>query len=300
MAITTFEEPIVTNGFLRGVISRVPDRCVGLALMEAPGGLPTVVGADRGQRESSPRSQRLAAWRAKASNLLAIALIYGLRATLVQGIRMTLFRVRMLAHAWLRLPSPSIAAIAARHGIAVRRFPHVNHPETRAWLASLDVDVIINQAPGILRDEFLRIPRLGVLNRHNGLLPRNRGLFSTFWAVYRREPASGVSVHFVVRALDAGPILIQREIPLKASDTVQSVARRCYALAPELMVEALKQLENGTVNFRENADELATYNSYPTLAQAWDYRRHRIMRLICGARVSPAGSPHDTPPQPQR
>ena len=281
MAVTTFEEPIVINDFLMEVISKVPDRCVGMALMEQRGGVPTVVGARRGQRESSRWSRRLDAWRARAANLLAIALIFGVRAIFVQGIRTTLFRVRMLAHAWFRLPSPSIAAIAARHGIAVRRLPHVNHPETLAWLASLDVDVIINQAPGIVREEFLGIPRLGVLNRHNGLLPRNRGLFSTFWAVYRHELATGVSVHFVERELDAGPIVVQREIPLTASDTVQSVARRCYALAPGLMVEALKQLENGTADLRENADELATYNSYPTLAQAWDYRCHRILRFIC-------------------
>jgi methionyl-tRNA formyltransferase len=256
----------------------MPDRFVGLALMKGSGGVPTVVGAGQRRGQESGSLHKLIAWGSRATNLLAIALIFGPGGMVRQGGRWILFRIRMLGHQWFNLPSPSIGALAARYGIPVREFPHVNHPDALAWLAERDADVIVNQAPGILREAFLAIPRLGVLNRHNALLPRNRGLFSTFWAVYHREHRTGVSVHFVVKELDAGPILLQHEFPIRDADTVEDVARRCYALAPLLMIESLRQLEAGSVQLIPNPREQGTYNSNPTLRQAWGYRCYRILR----------------------
>ena len=68
---------------------------------------------------------------------------------------------------------------------------------------------------------------------------------------------------------------------LSPTDTVAAVARRCYELAPALMVRALLALEDGSARTMPNDDAEASYNSNPRLSDAWRYRRRRI-RLALG------------------
>jgi len=57
----------------------------------------------------------------------------------------------------------------------------------------------------------LNIPKIGVLNRHNALLPKNRGRLTPFWVLYKGETETGVSIHFVTEDLDAGDIIVQKK-----------------------------------------------------------------------------------------
>jgi len=146
-------------------------------------------------------------------------------------------------------------------------------------MRSLEPHVIINQAPGILKEAFLGTPSIAVLNRHNALLPKNRGRLSTFWTIYRQEKTAGVSIHFVVRELDAGPIVVQREITLAPGESANSLAQKCYAVAPSAMVEALDILESGGYKLVPNPDSDATYNSNPEFSDAVAYRWRRILQF---------------------
>lgn len=73
----------------------------------------------------------------------------------------------------------------------------------------MDVDLIINQNQNILKKELLSIPKIGVINRHNALLPKNMGRLTPFWVLYKGEKVSGVSIHFVTEELNAGDIIVQ-------------------------------------------------------------------------------------------
>lgn len=58
----------------------------------------------------------------------------------------------------------------------------------------------------------------GLWNLHPGLLPWGRGMYPVFWALWERTPA-GATLHELVEALDAGPIVAQREVPILPGDT---------------------------------------------------------------------------------
>ena len=47
-------------------------------------------------------------------------------------------------------------------------------------LKAIEPDVIINQSQSIIKKPLLEIPKIGVLNRHNALLPKNRGRLTPF------------------------------------------------------------------------------------------------------------------------
>jgi methionyl-tRNA formyltransferase len=63
----------------------------------------------------------------------------------------------------------------------------------------------------------------------------------------------------MVEAMDAGPILVQREEPIGERETAADLAPRLSALGAEALVEALALLSMGLLEEAEQDDALATY-----------------------------------------
>ena len=65
-----------------------------------------------------------------------------------------------------------------------------------------------------------------ILNIHPALLPSFHGVEAQRQAVEHGVKISGVTVHFVTRDLDAGPIVLQRAVPVLDDDTPATLAAR--------------------------------------------------------------------------
>ena len=65
-----------------------------------------------------------------------------------------------------------------------------------------------------------------ILNIHPALLPSFPGVDAQQQAVDHGVKISGVTVHFVTRDLDAGPIVLQRAVPVLDGDTGETLAER--------------------------------------------------------------------------
>ena len=118
------------------------------------------------------------------------------------------------------------------------------------WIGNLDAHsrwkaespVLIGGAP-LLPTEF--VENNLVLNVHPGWLPKVRGLDSLKWAIYYGYPI-GVTVHRVDRQVDLGKLLLQEEVLLLPTDSLQSIALRQYELGLNLMVKALDPMVLGS------------------------------------------------------
>lgn len=260
--ICTMEDPVYTLPFIREIIEARRDDVVGVAI-------------SKGNRLTINKK------RSKAGYILALLLIMG-PWHFAKNVFTTLrFKVRKrFAEKTGWVASPSILAFAEARGIPTFRVRTVNDPAFLKQLRVLKPDVIINQAQNILKKDFLSIPSLGVINRHNALLPRNRGRLTPFWVAYREEPETGVSIHFVTEALDSGDIIVQERYVVSAQDDFNSLAEKNYVYAPKAMLKALDLLERGDLDVLPNDGEQATYNSTPTLREAADYRLNRIKRTF--------------------
>jgi folate-dependent phosphoribosylglycinamide formyltransferase PurN len=73
----------------------------------------------------------------------------------------------------------------------------------------------------------------GLWNLHPGLLPWGRGMFPVFWALWEGTPA-GASLHELVEALDAGPVVAQEEVAVRRVDTGGSLHARVQAAEKRL------------------------------------------------------------------
>ncbi len=146
---------------------------------------------------------------------------------------------------------------AIRLGIAVVQPATIkNNAEFRERLAAVSpgagidasIDAIIVVGYGrIIPQWMIDLPRLGNLNLHASLLPKYRGAAPIQWAIANGESVTGVTTMRIDSGLDTGDILMQREIPIAAEDTAETLGPELAAIGADLMVETLRGLKNGQV-----------------------------------------------------
>jgi phosphoribosylglycinamide formyltransferase-1 len=84
-----------------------------------------------------------------------------------------------------------------------------------------------------------------VLNIHPSLLPAFPGVDAQKQAVEYGVKISGCTVHIVDEFLDAGPIVVQRAVPVQNTDTAETLAARILTEEHAAYVEALQKLATG-------------------------------------------------------
>jgi phosphoribosylglycinamide formyltransferase 1 len=81
-----------------------------------------------------------------------------------------------------------------------------------------------------------------ILNIHPSLLPKFAGLNVHERVLASGETVSGCTVHYVNDDLDAGEIIMQREVPIIKGDTPESLAARILEQEHRLYVDAVKKI----------------------------------------------------------
>ena len=81
-----------------------------------------------------------------------------------------------------------------------------------------------------------------ILNIHPSLLPKYAGLHPQQQALDEGATVSGATVHFVNADLDAGPIVLQREVPVMPGDTAAALEARILAVEHQLYPDAIARV----------------------------------------------------------
>lgn len=84
-----------------------------------------------------------------------------------------------------------------------------------------------------------------ILNIHPSLLPKYPGLHPQQQALDDHATVSGATVHFVNKELDAGPVVLQREVPVLPGDTADTLAARILEVEHRLYPEAVGMVLRG-------------------------------------------------------
>jgi len=84
-----------------------------------------------------------------------------------------------------------------------------------------------------------------IVNIHPSLLPAFPGLDAQRQAIEHGAKVSGVTVHLVTTELDAGPIILQRPVPVLDTDTVASLAARILTEEHRAYPEAVRAVLDG-------------------------------------------------------
>jgi phosphoribosylglycinamide formyltransferase 1 len=84
-----------------------------------------------------------------------------------------------------------------------------------------------------------------ILNIHPSLLPAFPGVDAQRQALEHGVKISGATVHFVTLELDAGPIVLQAAVPVRADDTPETLSARILIEEHRLYPEAVRVVLDG-------------------------------------------------------
>lgn len=114
-------------------------------------------------------------------------------------------------------------------------------------IKSLNPDVICVVAYGkILPKEILEIPKYGCINVHGSLLPKYRGAAPIQWAVLNGDKETGVTTMYMDVGMDTGDMILKEKVEIGEDETTGELWDRLSKIGGKLLVETLKQIEEGT------------------------------------------------------
>jgi phosphoribosylglycinamide formyltransferase-1 len=97
----------------------------------------------------------------------------------------------------------------------------------------------------LLSASFVERWRNRIVNIHPSLLPAFPGVDAQTQALAYGVKVTGCTVHLVDEHLDAGPILVQRTVPVHDDDTAETLSARILVEEHAAYVEALRRLGGG-------------------------------------------------------
>jgi len=125
----------------------------------------------------------------------------------------------------------------------------INNPIYVEKIRQLKPDLIAVCGTSILKKEILSIPPKGLLNLHGGLAQKYRGLWTTEWAIYNKEPEYvGATVHYISTGVDDGDIVYQGRPSIVEDDDPKTLYVKVVKLGIKMMVRAIGDIQEGKVH----------------------------------------------------
>jgi methionyl-tRNA formyltransferase len=159
-----------------------------------------------------------------------------------------------------QLAESPVKIAAHRLGIEVCQPERIRRAENleplKAWAAAIMVVVGYGQ---IIPQNIIDLPRYGILNVHASLLPKYRGAAPIQWAIANGETETGVTIMQIDAGLDTGDMLLKESLPIGRSETAPQLSARLSVVGAELLLEAIRRIEAGTVTREQQRNQDATH-----------------------------------------
>jgi methionyl-tRNA formyltransferase len=147
-------------------------------------------------------------------------------------------------------------------GVPVRQHKSFKAPEVREEFIALNADLaILAFVSFIVPQRVFSVPRLGSICFHPSLLPQYRGASAINWALIKGETVTGLTLFWVDRGIDTGPILLQKEVPVDPEDTTGSLYfNKIFPLGIEAIGEAVDLIKRGNPPRISQDESKASYD----------------------------------------
>jgi phosphoribosylglycinamide formyltransferase 1 len=145
-------------------------------------------------------------------------------------------------------------ARARQSGIATALIDHTAFGKDRgAFEHALDAELQAKKIEIVCLAGFMRlltpwfVARWSgrMINIHPALLPQFKGLDTHRRALEAGVETHGATVHFVSAAMDEGPVILQKSVPVLGSDSEASLAARVLEVEHQIYPQALRMVAEG-------------------------------------------------------
>ena len=160
---------------------------------------------------------------------------------------------------------------AKKYNIPVKIIDHKSYTDRddfddalKDFLDNLEIDLII--LAGFMRILGKNITEKfygKMINLHPSLLPLYPGLNTHTQALNNKDDYHGISIHFVSAELDAGPLIAQGKVLVKADDDLEKLVSKIHKVEHDLLPKVINELcmnniylncETNKVMYSDNLD----------------------------------------------
>lgn len=160
----------------------------------------------------------------------------------------------------MKLQEPPVKQFALAAGLPVFQPETMKDEAAYDLIAGLAPEIAVVTAYGkILPERILNIPPRGFLNVHSSLLPRYRGAAPINWAILNGDRETGVSIMYLVKALDAGDVLAREVTPIDPDETAGELYARLAEMGGGLLCRTIGDILSGSEIRTPQDEALATY-----------------------------------------
>jgi len=153
-----------------------------------------------------------------------------------------------------------VAAWAEGKAVPCIEAENINNDGLIERIRQFEPDVVVVAAFGqIIGNDLIALPSKAIINIHASLLPKYRGAGPINWAIINGENKTGVSIITVVKKMDAGDILAQKETDIEPDETAGQLHDKLAEIAAPLLLETLNQISAGTATYTPQDHSKATF-----------------------------------------
>src|SRR5712671_3169895 len=188
---------------------------------------------------------------------------------------------------------PDVLKTAAQEkNVEVFQFASLKGEDAKAAMKGLNAEIgimafVLQFAP----QEFVKIPKHGTIQYHPSLLPKYRGPSSINWPIIRGETKTGLTIFRPNDGLDEGPVVLQKETPISADDTLGTVYfDRLFPMGVKAMLEAADLVVSNKHREVVQDESQATYEGWCRKAEAklnWANHVDFVYNTIRGCNPAP-------------
>lgn len=188
-------------------------------------------------------------------------------------------------------PTP-VKELALKHDIPVYQPEKIRGSQEAEELKSLNADLIVTAAYGqFVPNDLIEAPKYGAINVHASLLPKYRGGAPIHYALWNGDKETGISIIYMTKKMDAGDILSQRAIEIKATDDVGKLFESLAVVGKELLLDTLPAVFAGEVQATPQVEEEVVFSPTITKEQeriSWDLTAQEVDNHVRAFRPFPS------------
>ena len=170
-----------------------------------------------------------------------------------------------------------ISTYCQKQGVPSRCATNANNADVVERVSELKPDLIVNvNSFSIIKTALLSIPKGGIINFHNGPLPRYAGVNCPSWAIINGEKEHGVTWHFVDEGIDTGKIIAQKRFKIDDNETAITLIFKCIEYGVKLFDEIIDDVLMGKLKGTPQSGPASYYSrkDIPNNGDvdfSWDY-----------------------------
>ena len=137
----------------------------------------------------------------------------------------------------------------------------------------------------LFKKELIEKKNCKIINFHDSIIPKNRGMNAVMWSIYNDEKKTGITWHEVDSSIDGGKIIEQEEITIEENDTFLLLTNKLQTLGITVFSDKIYDILNWNIKYKNsitNINSIHKKNEFPNnlyIDHNWNFNElYRFLR----------------------